>query len=331
MKKSTKIIGTLSLALAMTSAVSPIYASLGREPLIEQSTLTSENETIEVNAPWEEKMNYLSYEGVIKEISDNEGNIFISLVEEGKDEEIKAVFLISNDTMIVDQSTKESIKSSELKVGQKISGYYRKDMPMILIYPPRINPELVIIEDEEGKDFIKHSNFDKELISADNYLKLNISDETSIINQYGKECNKEDLYNEDLVVFYTITTRSIPAQTNPSKIIVLKKQLDEDVINTDTDEVKEDVEIAEIVKADSYIKDEVLMVPLRKIAEHLGYEVEWNNENRSILLIRGNASFTISIGREEYGYNKSLGRFDKTPEINNGKTYIPQSFIENLK
>ncbi len=331
MKRSTKIIGTLSLTLAMTSAVLPTYASLGREPLaIEKSPLISQAITTESDS-LEEKINYLSYEGIIKEINDNEGSIFISLVDQAKDEEIKAVFLISNDTMLVDQSTKKNIKSSELKVGQKISGYYRKDMPMLMIYPPRINPELVIVEDEEGKDFIKHSNFDKELTSADNYLKLNMSDETIITNQYGKECSKEDLYNEDLVVFYTITTRSIPAQTNPSKIIVLKKQSDEDVINTDTDEVKEDVEIAEIVKVDSYTKDEVIMVPLRKIAEHLGYKVEWNNENRSIILIRGNASFTISIGREEYGYNKSLRRFEKAPEINNGKTYIPQSFIDNLK
>lgn len=328
MKRSTKIVGTLSLALAMTSTISPIYASMGQEPLIiEESSLISENRIISSVDSWEEKINYINFEGVIKEINPKEGYVSVSLTND-KEGEIIGVFNISDNTMIVDQSTKESLNSSELKVGQKLSGYYSKDTIMLLIYPPMISPELVIVKDEEEKDFIKHSNFDEELVSVDNSLKLNISAETVITNQFGEKCKEEELYNEDLIVFYTVTTRSIPAQTNPSKIIVLKKQPDEDVIDTENGE---NTEIAEMIKADSYKKEETVMVPLRIIAEHLGYEVKWNNENRSILLVKGNSSFTMSIGKEDYGYNKSLGKFEKAPEINNGKTYVPQSFIDALK
>ncbi|WP_352419292.1 copper amine oxidase N-terminal domain-containing protein [Proteiniborus sp.] len=328
MKRSTKIVGTLSLALAMTSTISPIYASMGQEPLIiEESSLISENRIISSVDSWEEKINYINFEGVIKEINPKEGYVSVSLTND-KEGEIVGVFNISDNTMIVDQSTKESLKSSELKVGQKLSGYYSKDTIMLLIYPPMISPELVIVKDEEEKDFIKHSNFDEELVSVDNSLKLNISAETVITNQFGEKCKEEELYNEDLIVFYTVTTRSIPAQTNPSKIIVLKKQPDEDVIDTENGE---NTEIAEMIKADSYKKEETVMVPLRIIAEHLEYEVKWNNENRSILLVKGNSSFTMSIGKEDYGYNKSLGKFEKAPEINNGKTYVPQSFIDALK
>lgn len=337
MKRSTKIVGTLSLALAMTSAISPIYASTGQEPLtIEESSLISENRIISSVDSWEEKINYINFEGVIKEINPKEGYVSVSLTND-KEGEIIGVFNISDNTMIVDQSTKESLKGSELKVGQKLSGYYSKDTIMLMIYPPTISPELVIVKDEEEKDFIKHSNFDEELVSVDNSLKLNISAETVITNQLGEKCKEEELYNEDLVVFYTVTTRSIPAQTNPSKIIVLKKQSDEDVIdtengeNTKIDEGTITDEIAEMIKADSYKKEETVMVPLRIIAEHLGYEVKWNNENKSILLVKGNSSFIMSIGKEDYGYNKSLGKFEKAPEINNGKTYVPQSFIDALK
>lgn len=312
----------------MTSTISPIYASMGQEPLIiEESSLISENRIISSVDSWEEKINYINFEGVIKEINPKEGYVSVSLTND-KEGEIIGVFNISDNTMIVDQSTKESLNSSELKVGQKLSGYYSKDTIMLLIYPPMISPELVIVKDEEEKDFIKHSNFDEELVSVDNSLKLNISAETVITNQFGEKCKEEELYNEDLIVFYTVTTRSIPAQTNPSKIIVLKKQSDEDVIDTENGE---NTEIAEMIKADSFKKEETVMVPLRIIAEHLGYEVKWNNENRSILLVKGNSSFTMSIGKEDYGYNKSLGKFEKAPEINNGKTYVPQSFIDALK
>lgn len=332
MKRPIKIVGALSIALAISAGVTPIYASMGEEPIaIEESSLIPEYRTISVTDSWEEKINYIGFEGVVKEIEQQEGYISVSLTD-GNTDEVIGVFSLSEETMIVDQATKETLKSSELKEGHKLTGYYRKDMPMIMIYPPRISPELVIVKDEEGKDFIKHSNFDEELVSVDNSLKLNISDETVITNQFGEECKAEDLINEDLVVFYTTTTRSIPAQTNPSKIIVLKKQVEEDaVIVEDIDEINVLDEIAEMIKLDSYKKEDIVMVPLRKIAEHLGYEVEWNNENKGILLRKGNSSFTLAIGNEDYGYNKSLGKLEQVPELSNGKTYVPQSLIDRLR
>lgn len=336
MKRSIKIAGALSLALVISSGITPTYASVIDEPIaIEESSLIPEYRTISVIESWEEKIIYIAFEGTVKEIKAQEGYVFVSLID-GSTDDIIGVFSLSEETMIVDQGTGETIKSSELKEGQNLTGYYRKDMPMIMIYPPRISPELVIVKDEEEKNFIKHSNFDEELVSVDNLLKLNISEDTIITDQKGEVCKEEELYNQDLVVFYTNTTRSIPAQTNPSKIIVLKKQSIEDVVITDeADEVSGGSslidEIAEVVKSDSYKKDGTVMVPIRKIAEHLGYEVEWNNENRSVVLRKGNVSFTLSIGKEEYGYNKSLGKFERVPELTNGKTYVTQSFINILK
>ncbi len=338
MKRPIKLVGVLSLALAISSGVTPIYASMGEEPIaIEENSLIPEYKTISATDKWEDKINYMSFEGVVKEIKQLEEYVYVSLAD-GNTDEIIGVFSLSEETMIVDQATGETIKSSELKEGQKLTGYCRKDMPMILIYPPRISPELVVVKDEEEKSFVKHSNFNDELVSADNSLKLNISEDTVITNQLGEEYEAEQLYNEDLVVFYTVTTRSIPAQTNPSKIIVLKKQSQENIVTpdendeiSDIDESNEIDKIAEMIKEDSYKKDEAVMVPLRKIAEHLGYEIEWNNENRSIILKKENASFTLTIGKEDYGYNKSLGKFEQAPELSNGKTYVTQSFIDRLR
>lgn len=329
MKRHIKTAGALSLALIISSGLTPTYASAFVEPIsLEESSLISEYRTISVIEPWEEKINYIAFEGSIKEIKAQEGYVSISLTD-GDTDEIIGVFSLSEETMIIDQGRGETIGSSELKEGQKLTGYYRKDMPMIMIYPPRISPELVIVKDLEEKSFIKHSNFDEELVSADSLLKLNMSGNTIITDQKGEECKEEELYNQDLIVFYTITTKSIPAQTNPSKIIVLKKQSLEDNQISDGSSLVD--EIDEIVKSDSYRKGETVMIPLRKVAEYLGYEVEWNNESRSVLLRKGNVSFTLTIGREEYGYNKSLGKFEQVPELTNGKTYVTQSFIDILK
>lgn len=329
MKRTIKVAGALSLALVISSGIAPAYASVIEEPIsIEESSLIPEYRTISVADSWEDKINYISFEGVIKEVQAHEGYVHLSLTD-GKADEVIGVFSLSEETMIVDQGTGETIKSSELKEGQKLTGFYRKDIMMIMIYPPRISPELVVVKDDEDKNFIKHSNFNEELLSVDNMLKLNISDDTVIIDQKGEECKLEDLYNQDLLVFYKFTTKSIPPQTNPSKVIVLKKQaLEEDEISGGSAVTDE---IDEIIKADSYTKDNIVMVPLRKIAEHLGYEVEWINESRSVILRKANVSFTLTIGKEEYGYNKSLRIFEQVPELTNGTTYVNHSFIDMLK
>jgi hypothetical protein len=67
---------------------------------------------------------------------------------------------------------------------------------------------------------VKYDVFDKDLISSDKSLKLNISDKTEIISQDGKAFEGE-LANRKLVVLYGVSSKSIPAQTNPSKVIVL--------------------------------------------------------------------------------------------------------------
>jgi len=332
MKRRDKIIGTLSLAIAISSAITPAYASIRNERVdTERFIMTPEYSIISTNSILEDKINYISFEGVVKEIEPMEGYTAVSLTD-GSSDEIIGVFNILDKVMIVDQKTGEIIEASSLREGQKLTGYYRKDVYMIMIYPPRISPELVVVRDTEEKSLIKHSNFSEELISLDNLLKLNISEQTDIIDQYGEKCKIEDLFNQDLVVFYTTATKSIPAITNPIKIIVLKKQLDENELdlNEEVDEGNIKNEIAEIIKEDSYSKEGTLMIPLRKVAEHLGYEVTWNNKNRSILLKRGNVELAINIGKEIYEYNNGSEKFEQLPEIKDGKTYVPESFVERL-
>ncbi|MGB4440581.1 MAG: stalk domain-containing protein [Sedimentibacter sp.] len=68
---------------------------------------------------------------------------------------------------------------------------------------------------------------------------------------------------------YDFTTKSIPAQTSPNKIIVLSQQ-ESEMINIIVDDIVIDVPSA-------YINEEgVVMVPVRGISEELGYEVSWN-------------------------------------------------------
>lgn len=103
-------------------------------------------------------------------------------------------------------------------VGDQVTGYYDGDAPAILIYPPQY-PALVMVKDSPSRH-VKVDYFNNQLISSDSQLQLNISPHTRIVLTNGQLFTK-NLANRDLIVEYGPTTHSIPAQTTPSRIIVL--------------------------------------------------------------------------------------------------------------
>lgn len=134
-----------------------------------------------------------------------QGHYFVQVL----DQENPSTFYITNDTFYVD---------CDLGVGDYVFGYYRADRPMILIYPPRYDIE-VVGKVRDGRN-VKVDRFNDELVSADGMLKLNISEMTWIANNMGKiYC--DNIANKNLLVIYGASTRSIPAITVPSVIIVL--------------------------------------------------------------------------------------------------------------
>lgn len=121
-------------------------------------------------------------------------------------------FIISPDTFIVDQTP--------IRVGNTVTCYYDQLAPVPLIYPPRFNA--LVITKPTPYENIYVGFFKKDLVSEDNMLQLNISDKTILQLENGMPYEGR-LENRNLVVIYGATTRSIPAQTTPSKVIVLCK------------------------------------------------------------------------------------------------------------
>jgi hypothetical protein len=87
-----------------------------------------------------------------------------------------------------------------------------------MIYPPQF--EAVAIQVSNQEQNLKVDLFDANLTSADHMLKLNISKDTLVVTKDGKVFNG-DLANRKLAVFYRTSTKSIPAQTTPSKVVVI--------------------------------------------------------------------------------------------------------------
>lgn len=270
------------------------------------------------NVQQQDVSNFMKVSGVISKVIKDDANL-PKLIVEDKEKTTETHLNITDEALIFNSSTTEQLKRDSLKEGLLIDAYYDKHKPMLMIYPPRITPEIVIVNDEEKPGNVKVGLFDENLVSLDNDLKLNIGEKTVILNEKGENISAEELKGKELIVFYTVSTKSIPAQTTPTKIIVL------DIAQ------KHMLEEAQFAIGDDYYMEKgEKMIPIRKVAEHFGYKVEWQNESATIEIRQQNRSFLISIGKEQYSYNKSLRYFKAVPEIKNGKAYVPEEILDIL-
>lgn len=78
-------------------------------------------------------------------------------------------------------------------------------------------------------------------------------------------------------------------------------------------------------------KDKVIMVKLRDLAKYLIYDLTWDNSNNSIEFKKGNETYSIKIGENNYVYNKTKAiSLECAPEIKDGYTFVPVGFAERL-
>ncbi len=131
------------------------------------------------------------------------------------------VLNISDDTVIVDEAG-NTVSKDELD-GKILEVHYSF---ATMSLPAQTNPTKIVVKEAKAPEesvmtaiFVKSNDFG-DYIDVDNTLALNISDETEIVDEQGNKVSKDDLHLSTLEVHYTFTTMSIPAQTNPTKIVV---------------------------------------------------------------------------------------------------------------
>lgn len=105
-----------------------------------------------------------------------------------------------------------------ISVGNPVIGFYDLNTPVPLIYPPQY--QAVVMARLTQTQNVKVDLFDNQLISSDGTLKLIIGPFTQILQQNG-QLFTANLSNKKLIVVFGASTKSIPAQTVPYKIIVM--------------------------------------------------------------------------------------------------------------
>ncbi len=311
-----KKIGAVALtALLAGSAWSPYVVKANEDVIVMES-----DEVKDVS-------DFMRETGVITNIEVRENERMVTVEN---DEGLITVFRILDETLLFNSGTSNEMEPVDLKKDMKVNAYYDKNKPMILIYPAQITPELFFVMDEEEPVSVKVGKFDQDFLSLDKELKLNIGEKTTLLNQQGEKIEMAELKGKELVVFYSITTMSLPPQTPPTKIIALDLLTVEETVE---EEEKPEIPktVLDLIEKDHYVKDGMKMIPLRKVAEELGYFVLSQPKANGAFLTKGNLSFTITRGEKSYGFNKSLQQFTTAPELISGnKTYVSEEILEIL-
>lgn len=156
---------------------------------------------------------YLSITGIITRIQPAAGasnsqygctlNISVRSFKQGD-----VNFTLNGDTYVVDNTT--------LRPGDQVTIFYDGNAPVPLIYPPQY--KAVVIALSTCRQYYL-GEFYNNFISTDGFLQLN---GTSALNTFlpNGQIYSGVLPGKTVLVEYTASTRSIPAQTTPDRVIV---------------------------------------------------------------------------------------------------------------
>ncbi len=120
-------------------------------------------------------------------------------------------FIISPSTYILDFIT--------LREGMSAKFYHLANVPVPLIYPPQYNA-VVVVPDMGNRRFVSVGYFNENLVNDEVTLQLKLDNSVDILTT-NNQVFLGSPTNHNLLVVYETSTRSIPAQTTPIKIIVL--------------------------------------------------------------------------------------------------------------
>lgn len=118
-------------------------------------------------------------------------------------------FRVDTDTLVID--------SRQLLPGMRVAAFYDSTLPVPLIFPPQYAAKIVTVLDRNEQVMLNY--FDGNLLSEDGALQLNLERNTNIRTTNGQNFTCR-LGNQTLLVYYTVTTRSIPPQTTPRRVVV---------------------------------------------------------------------------------------------------------------
>ncbi|MGM9916931.1 stalk domain-containing protein [Anaerotignum sp.] len=317
MKKNLTKVMAMGMVLTMLGTAT----AFAEEATLISATETTSIETIMAEA---QEAAFVSQSGkvVSVEASFTEGVQLVTI----NNEQGGLRFAVDSNTIVVNREDGAYLTAADLTEGMEIAVVYDAFSPMGMSMPPYLGKVTAVVANADA-GFFTVGHFDNDLTDMKNMLKLNISENTDIQNLQGAKIRltAEDVKGQDALVFYGATTRSIPAQTTPSFVLLLtnNEKAEGEMTGSRAAEV-EVTDAAEVTDA-----KEAVMVPLRKTAEANGYTVKWQGKTKPILLEKDGVSMEITVGSDTYVVDGDMAMKAAMPsELKGGVAYVSSEIFK---
>ena len=267
--------------------------------------------------------NVIFTKGQITEINEN------SVRVEGEGGYRDIVLHISPTTQIVNAEDGSPVALASLQKGSSLVAYYGPGVSKSM--PPQGNAfALVVGTPSKGSAgiYMKAGSVQK---PADEMIKVMSSNGDRVITITNEVFPNLNSIKEgsELLVWYDMMTMSLPGQATATKAVLLpatiKVHLGAGVIVANGKELV-------LGQGDSIINNgKTVLLPLRIIAENLGYSIVWQADEKQIELKENNdTAAVLKIGSHSYQKGQEVIGLANAPELVQGKTLVPVEFFTDV-
>lgn len=230
---------------------------------------------------------------------------------------------VTGETMILDAVTGESKTFADLKENETVYAYVGPAMTRSL--PPIANGVLVLCNvpadyavptyAEVVSVAVKEDGSVSALTDAD--VILHMDQDTELTPYLTKNIvGLGDIRpGTRVLAWYSAVALSLPAQAAPTKVMVFPYAYESYVELNETGVTLEGDMVIE-----GKVVDGKLLLSVRTLAEAMGYTVEWVNESRSVVVTKGEYSYTLAIGGESVTLDGGDMALTVAPQLIDGVT-----------
>lgn len=274
---------------------------------------------------------YLQGEGVVKEKFEN-NQLLVHI------NDMDVALNVSEETMILDAKTGLPGTLKDLKAGDLVYAYYSPAMTRSL--PPQSFATVIITEVEKDKtrpayftvkEIISESDEEIRVLNEAGDLIARISKDAPISPFKTKQIVsiKDINVGTELFIWYDIVAMSYPGQTNVQKTVFVRPGAENSLTIND-----QEIDLGELK---IHEQNNQKMIPLRLVAEALGFEVTWDSSIRGAKLDDGSVKTTVVIGKDSYykASSKAIGltqsiELGAKPELIDNTMYVPAQLFNLL-
>ncbi len=300
---------------------------------------------------------------VVKEIINEE---YKSILVEDEFNKTEVSLNIDEDTIIID-TTGTAVNLEDLKADAKIKVVHSQAMTFSL--PPQTYTYAIVVENEEEPMSPQYIQVGEVLENEDGTITVESVDKSFLIT-INKDAVITPFKTKNIVTvddiktgsilfaWYDIVTASIPAMANTDKVLLLPEREVEDILvnksnEIDLNSIPEEIYSVQIITDDKNIciNGETVnlgskgfrminsngMIPLRVVAEKLGFEIQWDSKTNTATLDNGEIKTSVTVGKDSYykASSKAIGltaafELGATPTFIEGNLYVPAELFNLL-